>query len=471
MFICTNNINEILKQLQEENISLKQELHKLKIENEELKRRLGLNSGNSGKPPSSDGLGRGSRKDKGLRAPGEKKQGGQLGHKGVTLERNPNPDKLVIHTPNKCSSCNQDLSSVEAGGSIARQVIDIPPSKIETTEHRAEIKICECGCKNIGQFPEGVIAPVQYGARIQALSVYLQHQQLIPEDRVSEILKDIFAASIAPSTVAKMGSIFSGKLNEWNKNTEEELARAPVKHLDETGFRVGGKTLWLHVLSNGVATFYRIAQRRGEMFIGLCGTIVHDHFKSYYKLSDLIHALCNAHHLRELKALREFEKEAWAYKMYVLLCYANKKKREWGEAEQEVIQSERERILQSYDKIVERGIAYHDSLGPVNDPSIKKRGRIKHRIGHNLLLRFKNHKEEVLRFLVDTSVPFTNNTAEQDLRMMKVKMKISGGFRSMEGANIFCKIRGFISTCRKQGKNPFQELALLTSVSILHSTA
>ena len=217
-----------------------------------------------------------------------------------------------------------------------------------------------------------------------------------------------------------------------------------VKNLDQTGLRVQGKNQWLHVMSNEATTVYRVSPKRGEMFKSLVGTIVHDSFKSYYVLAAVIHAVCNAHILRELKALTEFEKESWASKMAALLRFANKNR------------DQRERISRIYDLIVDNGFRYHQAMEPLKKG---KRGRRKRRIGHNLLIRLPNRKEDILSFLSNDQVPFTNNLAEPDLRMMKVKMKISGGFRTIKGVETFAAVRSFTSTCRKQGVNIFQAIA------------
>jgi len=276
------------------------------------------------------------------------------------------------------------------------------------------------------------------------MSVYFNHQQLIPEDRVSEIFGDIFGLSIAAATISSYGTTASNVLVPWLLSLYQWLASHALKHLDETGFRIGGKTQWLHVMSNALATFYRISAKRGEMFQRLSGIIVHDHFRSYYKLSDVLHALCNSHHLRELKALIEIEKESWAARMARLLRYANKHR-----DKADVV-----RLL--YDRIVADGLAFHGLQPPLD--SANKRGKKKRRIGHNLLLRLRDHRDEVLRFLESGEFPFTNNCGEQDLRMMKLRMKISGCFRSFAGAEVFANIRSFTSTCRKQGVNVFGAL-------------
>jgi transposase len=324
-----------------------------------------------------------------------------------------------------------------------RQVFDIPEPKIEVTEHQAEVKICGCGKRSVATFPPEVTAPVQYGPRVKTLAGYFNYAQLIPEDRVAQVFEDVFSLKIASATVVKCGASLATILTPWKQDVEAQLAASHVKHLDETGLRVEKKNRWLHVMSNEYATVYRVSIKRGEMFQNLVGTIIHDCFSSYYALVALLHGLCNAHILRELKAISQFEKEAWAGRMAILLCFANKNR------------EKEERVNRIYDDIVAKGLNYHEALEPLKQG---KRGRKKRRVGHNLLIRLRDRKDDILRFLSDSMVAFTNNLAEQDLRMMKVKMKISGGFRTSQGAENFATIRSFISTCRKQNINIFQAI-------------
>jgi transposase len=239
------------------------------------------------------------------------------------------------------------------------------------------------------------------------------------------------------------------------------VATARVKHMDETGFRIGGRTQWLHIFSTALLTFYRVASKRGSLLSGVTGIVVHDHWKPYYTMKGVLHALCNAHHLRELKALVEIEKEEWAQKMQRLLrrtCHAVNLAKERGVRLKPPLI---ELFHRSYDRILKEGFAFHEAQPPLARAhgEHKPRGRQRRRVGHNLLLRLSTRREDVLRFLTDADVPFTNNQAERDGRMMKVKQKISGGFRSEEGANIFVTIRSVISTAKKQGWNVLETLS------------
>ena len=414
-------------------------IQKLLARIEELERMLGLHSGNSSKPPSSDGL-RKKPAPQSLRVKGKKKSGGQQGHKGHTLKQTPFPDHTINHEVKVCEKCANELTNCSVDSYIKRQIIDIPQPKIEITEHQASVKICKCGHRNIATFPTDVTAPVQYGNQIKTFSVYLNQQQLIPEDRLQSIFFDMFKLSISTATLVSFNHSFSSLVEPIQKMVLENLKLAPIKHADETSIRIEGKTEWMHVTSNNELTHYRV-EKRGDILSGLRGIIIHDHWKPYFKLTDVIHALCNAHHLRELTALEEIEKEPWAFLMTKFLQSMN-----------HMQAPPIEQALFIYDAIVRQGLAFHEGLPPV---SLRKNKR---RVGHNLLLRFRDYKDAVLRFLTIPGVPFTNNLAEQDIRMMKVRQKISGCFRTALGAKIFCIIRGFISTCRKQGRNLFQDI-------------
>jgi transposase len=441
-----------------ENAALKERVAALEQRVGELERRLGLNSSNSSKPPASDGLKKPPRvpRVKSLRERSGRKPGGQKGHRGETLRPVANPDVIVNHYPETCTQCK---ASVPVGTSTAyrsRQVVDIPEPKVVVTEHRAHGCACpKCDAVTWAAFPEDVKAPVQYGARICAFVVYLLNCQLLPEDRLAQLLSDLFGLKIVPATIARMSAACARRLQSFADAVRERVAAARVKHLDETGFRIGGRTQWLHIFSTALLTFYRVASKRGSLLSGVMGIVVHDHWKPYYTMKGVLHALCNAHHLRELKALVEIEKEDWARKMQRLLrraCHAvNLAKERDVRLKSPLI----ELFRRSYDRILKEGFAFHEDQPPLMRAPAhgerKRRGRQRRRTGHNLLLRLSTRKEDVLRFLTDTDVPFTNNQAEQDGRMMKVKQKISGGFRSEEGANTFVTIRSVISTAKKQG--------------------
>jgi transposase len=426
----------------------------------ELERRLGLNSSNSGKPPSSDGLKKKVRVSS-LREKSGKKSGGQQGHPGETLRRSETVDVTINHFPAACAGCGAALNEAMATGHQARQVFDLaPPPPLNVTEHRAHICCCAaCGTLTRANFPQGVNAPVQYGPRIAAIVVYLLHGQFLPELRLAELLADLFGVHLSTATIATMSWNCAARFKSFAAAIYDRIAAAAVKHLDETGFRIGGKTQWLHIAATTLLTFFRVSPKRGEMPEKLTGIAVHDHWKPYYTLEGIKHALCNAHHLRELKALVEIEKEDWARKMQRLLrrgCHATNLARQHGKA------SLPERLIalfeRRYDAILAEGLAFH-AAQPALDRSAKARGRKPRRLGHNLLLRLSTRKVDVLRSLSDLTVPFTNNVGEQAARMMKLRQKISGGFRSVQGAADFAIIRSVLSTAGKQGRNILDTLA------------
>ena len=439
------------------------ELAALKAQIAELERRLGLNSSNSGKPPSSDGLKKPARV-KSLREHSGNKPGGQKGHKGETLRQVADPDQVIDHYPPACATCGVGLDPQTSVSHSARQVFDLPePQPLVVTEHRAhDCQCAACGTKTRGLFPDGVNAPVQYGIRIQSFVIYLLHYQLLPEARLAELLADLFGVKLAAATIATMSRTCAERLRSFAETVRDLVAGAPVKHMDETGFRIGGKTQWLHVASTALLTFYRVCARRGSLLANVAGIVVHDHWKPYYTMQGVLHALCNAHHLRELKALVEIEKEDWARKMQRLLrraCHAANLARERGIALKPLLIECFER---RYHAILAEGLVFHEAQAPLAQATLKvggkRRGRAPRRTGHNLLLRLATRKQDTLRFLHDPTVPFTNNQAERDGRMMKLRQKISGGFRSLEGAIGFALIRSFVSTAKKQGWNIIEAL-------------
>jgi len=428
----------------------------LKARIAELERRLGLNSSNSGKPPSSDGLKKAGRV-RSLRERSGRTPGGQKGHKGETLRQVVEPDQVVDHFPSTCSECGAGLTPDMAEDHAARQVFDLPePQPLVVTEHRAhDCRCAACGAKTRASFPDGVNAPVQYGARITAFVIYLLHYQLLPEDRLVELMADLFGVKLAAATIGRMSQTCAERLRGFAETLRDLVAGAPVKHMDETGFRIGGKTQWLHVASTALLTFYRVCAKRGSLLANVAGIVVHDHWKPYYTMQGVLHALCNAHHLRELKALVEIEKEDWARKMQRLLrraCHAANLARERSVPLKPRLIECFERC---YDAILAEGLGFHEAKAPLacvaRKGVSKRRGRAPRRTGHNLLLRLATRKEDTLRFLYDPAVSFTNNQAERDGRMMKLRQKISGGFRSLEGATDFAVIRSLFSTAKKQG--------------------
>ena len=291
-------------------------IEKLLARIEELERRLALNSSNSSKPPSSDGL-RKTSKNRSLRDTDNKKFGGQKGHKGNSLKQIDNPDVTIEYTPEKCSVCGDSLIDAPTASVIEKQEIDVEVKKL-VTAHRALVKVCRCGKKNAGAMPKHITAPVQYGPSVRAMGVYLTNQ-FVAKERISDIFRDLFQLSISDTALMTIDEECAEKLNSFNEAVLNEIKNADVKHVDETGMRVAKKTQWVHVISTELLTHYRINPKRGNLLQGVVGKIVHDHWKPYFTLENVEHVLCNAHHLRELRALIEIDKEPWAQDMYDLL--------------------------------------------------------------------------------------------------------------------------------------------------------
>jgi transposase len=422
---------------------------RLEAEIAELKRRLGLNSGNSGKPPSSDTF-RKKPAPKSLRERGKNPSGGRAGQKSTTLMQVENPDETIAHAAACCGECGLSLSERSTVSLTKRQVFDIAPPQVTVTEHRVMTKLCSCGHVNGAEFPEEIKAPAQYGKRVKDLAVYFSVQQLIPEDRIRETFSDVFGLPLATDTIVKAVNDAAAELKPVQDKILEKLKACEIKHLDETGLRIGGKLHWLQSICNGLMTHYRATAKRKDLLEGVKGTIVHDCFKPYFTMEGVEHALCNAHILRELNGLIENgsrEEGIWARGMQRFLRVCCR----YGAVITEAV---RDKARCVYDKIVTKGAVLYASLPAL---AAGRRGRVPKRTGENLLVRLIDFKEPVLRFL-DGKTPFTNNLAEQSVRMVKVKQKISGGFRTMTGAESFCTVRGFISTAKKQGLNVLSAL-------------
>ncbi|MHB8281081.1 MAG: IS66 family transposase [Candidatus Humimicrobiaceae bacterium] len=424
---------------------------------EELKERikvlegiLGQNSSNSGKPPSTDW----PTKQKSLRGKSGRSPGGQKGHKGHNLKMAEVPDSIKVHKVSTCSSCGGCLDDIMPAGYRKRQVFDLPPIKVEVTEHRAEEKLCpHCGHKNEASFPEDVSQPTQYGPRIKAVCTYLSQYQLLPYERTSELFSDLFGTSLSAATIVNANRVCFEALESVEDNIKQQIIASPVVHFDETGVYVDVSRWWLHVASTKYLTYYAVHPRRGkaatdeiDILPNFKGTAVHDCWNTYFKY-DCDHGLCNVHHLRDLKGTEEFYDQNWPINMTDLLLEIKKtvdiKKLVADKLEQNKINGFKKR----YDRIIKAGLG-QNPIAKVRDGP-KKRGRIKQSKAKNLLDRLKVHWRETLAFMYDFSIPFDNSQAERDVRMMKVQQKISGTFRSVDGAKTFCRIRGYISTVRK----------------------
>ena len=414
--------------------------------------RLNLNSRNSSKPPSSDPNRERRSKDKGLQ------RGGQHGHVGTTLKQ--------VEQADEVRDLHVDRSTLPAGsythvGYERRQVVDIDIQRI-ITEYRAEVLRDENGKRYVAPFPDGVTRPAQYGNGIKAHAVYLSQFQLLPYKRIEDYFRDQLQIPISSGTICNFNQDASRRLVPFDRWLTGALSKSPVLHADETGINIDSKRHWLHCNSNRSLTYYYPHARRGKDAMDemgvlpyFSGVLCHDHWKPYYRY-DCTHSLCNAHHLRELERSWEQDKQQWAKQMQALLCEINAAVHDAGgslttEASQTFRKRYRTRLLAA------------DAECPPPDDSQRKgqRGRLKRSKSRNLLELLREYENDVLRFMDDPAVPFTNNQGENDLRMTKVQQKISGCFRSFEGATAFCRCRSYISTCRKQGLTSSAALRLL----------
>lgn len=433
-------------------VTLEQQVQVLTARVAELEARLNKDSHNSHQPPSSDGPAKRPR-TRSLRQRSGKKSGGQAGHPGVTRALVDDPDVVIPHRPTVCVGCGAALESVPEAGRERRQVIEIPKPRPEVTEHQAVQKACPvCQTVTAGEFPPEVAQPVQYGPRAKAAAVYLQTYQLLSYERTVEALGDLFGVYPSEGTLTSAQSTAYARLEPVEQAIRDALQKADVAHVDETGIRVAGRTEWAHVMSTHLLTFYAHHAKRGReafkaigLLLGFGGRRVHDAWAPYLKLPGL-YALCNAHLLRELIGLHEETGHAWVQKLIRLLLSMKAAVAQARAAGQTALTLKQCAGFEAADtRFVTEGLRANPPPAPTG-----KRGRPKQTPARNLLDRLETHRVAILAFLHDFRVPFDNNQAERDLRMLKVKHKVSGCFRSPEGAAYFCRIRGYISTLRKQ---------------------
>ena len=437
----------------------------------ELRARLDQNSRNSSKPPSSDGYAKepaAKRKNKkrSLRRRSGRKPGGQRGHEGHRLQRRENPDRTELHEVKTCECCGRDVSAAPIEQSQCRQVFDLPEMPaLECVEHWTQKRRCECGHLTGSSFPAGVTAPVCYGPRIRALGIYLVSYQHLPYERAAEILSDWAGAPISVATLQAFVAQGAEGLEDFLEEIRSQLAGAEVAHFDETGGRIDGRLQWIHSASTEELTLLTVHRKRGvkamlaaDVLPGFRGVAVHDNWAPYSKFQDAEHALCGAHHLRELICAEE-QGHAWALAMGCLLL-------DTKDAVEQAKAADRKRLSKkalaevhsSYRGIIKLGYEENPTLAEHGDGPHRKRTK-----AQNLLLRLDQREAEVLRFARDFRVPFDNNLSERDLRMVKLQQKISGCWRTTAGAERFLAIRSYLSTARKQGLRPIEVLMALAA--------
>lgn len=439
-----------------------------------LEERLGKNSHNSSLPPSSDRFAR-QKKSRSLRKKSGKKAGGQQGHAGTTLEMSETPDEVISLPPvTQCEHCQADLTVIVATSRERRQVVDVPRPRVQVTEYQGEWKQCpHCQGYTSTTFPEQVQAGVQYGPRVGAMAVYLLMQQLLPWGRTREVLADLLGVSLSEGTLARLLKDTARRLVPVEEQIKSALTRADVIHQDETGMYVRRRREWMHVTSTRSLTHYQVHPSRGHEALDAIGILahfqgvsVHDRWAAYF-LYSCKHALCLVHLLRDLTFLSEELGLWWAAKMKRLLLQWKDVADQARTQGQDALSSEKIADWQArFLVLLDEG----DQVHPLIPTPKGKRGKAKQHPGRNLLHQLRKHQHAVWASLEDLRVPFDNNLAERDVRMVKVQQKVSGAFRSSEGAVHFCRIRGYLSTLRKQGLHLFSALeATLSGQPLLPS--
>jgi transposase len=452
-----------LEELREENVALrsmvgdlKKMVDRLSVEVIELRARLGINSRNSSKPPSTDGYVKPAPKSRRTRS--GKKPGKQPGDPGHHLAQRIDPDATSVHAPEACGRCGQGLGTATVTGVIRRQVFDLPPLSLFCLEHQVERRRCSCGAETTGDFPKEATAPTCYGPALRAYVCYLVTRQHIPIARVAELLRDTYGAPVSAGTIIAMVQEGAVMLGGFLEGVKDLLRESDVVHADESGLRVAARLHWAHVVSSTDLTLYHLDERRGTSAMEtmgvlehLSGVLVHDGWNAYRTYDNVSHALCNAHHLRELVAVSETEGQGWAADMAGLLAET------WhlvleakGTGDSALALEVYCAIRSKYRAIIAAGYA----VNPFPQGRTGKRGFIGRSKALNLLIRLDTYADDVLRFAGDFSVPFDNNLAERDIRMVRIAEKISGGFRSREGADAFLAFRSYLSTAAKQGAKP-----------------
>lgn len=428
----------------------------------QLEGRLALNSKNSSKPPSSDGLTKPSPKS--LRPSGNKPNGGQKGHSGNTLRQSAHVDETVLHRADiRCAACQQEMT--EHAVVETRQVFELPALGMQVVAHQQMRSSCTCGAVHVGTWPAGVNAAAQYGASVKAMAVHLNQYHLVPLARTAALMQDLYGAHLSQASIQSFAQEAAAALHPTVQAIAQAVQASSVVHADETGIRITGKLHWLHCAVTATLTWLAPHAKRGTsafealgLLQGVKGVLVHDGLISYKGL-DCTHSLCNAHHIRELVYVHEQEREkiwdCWAQEMIALLLQA------LGEVDLAggpLTQARQAWFEGQWSELLQRGEKFNPQTqrtGTSQDVGLGSRGQLKQSKAANLLKRLRDYRQDVWRFMREDGVPFTNNLAEQALRMAKVKQKISGCFRTAHGADTFFSIRSYLATMHKQKANLF----------------
>jgi transposase len=425
----------------------------------DLAAQVKANSRNSSKPPSSDGLAKPAPKS--LRGKSGRRPGRPEGQPGATMELSDHPDKKVRHRPARCGCCGKSLKNAPVTAVERRQVIDIPPVKAVTTEHQMLTLKCGCGCETKAQAPDGVTAPVQYGPRIMGTGIYLWHGQFLSRSRACQALSDMFGCEPSPGALAAAAKKTAGLLAPALAAITRHLIAAEVVHFDETGFRTAGKLAWVHSASAGKSALFTVHAKRGKDGMKAAGILpffagiaAHDAWAPYDTFENIAgHALCGAHVLRELVAVTETGTDldkTWAQQAIDALLALNEAAGAARAAGQPAIDPEaRTKHEDWYRQAAETGIALNAG----------RSGKLQQK-RHALATRMKDREADYLRFARDLRVPFSNNAAEQSIRMCKLRIKISGCMRSMSGAEEFCAIRSYLATAARHGLGALEAITL-----------
>jgi transposase len=433
----------------------------------ELEHRQGRNSGNSSLPPSRDDAearAAQSAKRQSKRTRSGRRQGKQPGDPGAHLARVSDPDRRLVHSPTACRCCGAGLGDAPVCGGESRQVFDLPARRVEVTEHVAERRRCGCGSETKAAFPPEATAPACFGPAVRAAAVYLLVRQHIPIARVAEILTDLLGVAVSTGFLSSLTAEAADGLGDFIVDLRDALADQPVAGADETSVRVSGAKWWFHVCCTALFTFLGVHPNRGVaatddlgVLPRFSGTLVHDRWAPYWRYTEMRHAICNAHLLRDLAAAAEIAtQKPWADAMAGVLVDAKRRTDAARAAERvELPARQRSTIRARYDTIVADALAANPP-----PPNGRKRNRTE-KIGYNLAVAFQDHKHEILHFVDDLATPFDNNQSERDLRMARLQTKISGCFRSARGAQSFVTVRSYIETGRKHGANPYNILLQL----------